>query len=384
MNDAANPAQPATSRVACDVLTGYLGSGKTTLLNRFLRTQEARGTAVVVNEVGAIGIDQLILSQVSENVVLLESGCLCCSLSGSLRETLLDLKRQARMAGQPLARVVIETTGLAEPAPILNILLGDQTLSDSFVLGRVITTVDAQQALEQIRRQRETLRQVALADVLAITKTDLADEQTGLALSAALDGLNATARRVRTNGVGALAGIFGREIPVVPARGTASHTARATQAPRGAAPQNDHTAHSHDSVPEHTHAHGTVASVSLRLGLEPIHPAGLAAWMHLLVNEYGDRLLRCKGLLHMSNPARDVFVQGVGNYFHPLAVVASWPDDDPGARLVVIGEQIAPAWLQGSLGALRIDEPGLLPRTLEELNQVVPPRTQSPAYHITP
>lgn len=371
MDDAVNPAQHATSRIACDVLTGYLGSGKTTLLNRFLRTQEARGTAVVVNEIGAIGIDQLILSQVSENVVLLESGCLCCSLSGSLRETLLDLKRQARTAGRPLARVVIETTGLAEPAPILNILLGDRTLNDSFVLGRVITTVDAQQALEQIRRRRETVRQAALADVLAVTKTDLADEQAMLALSTELDGLNATARRVRADDAGALASIFGHEIPAVPAaRGTLRLAVRAGY---GEPTQHDHAAHAHESGPGHSHAHGTVGSVSLRLGSAPIHPAGLAAWTHLLVCEHGDRLLRCKGLLHMSEPARDVFIQGVGNYFHPPAVVASWPDSDPDARLVVIGERLDPAWLQASLDALRIDEFGLLPRTLEELNQVVPP-----------
>lgn len=357
MENAANSAQPDACRITCDVLTGFLGSGKTSLLNRFLHTEAARGVAVVINEIGAIGIDQLILSQISENVVLLESGCLCCSLSGSLRETLLDLKRQARAAGHPLTRVVIETTGLAEPAPILNILLGDQTLADSFVLGRVISTVDAHQALGQIRRQRETVRQVALADVLAITKTDLVDKQAELALNTALDGLNATALRVRANDADALTDIFVRANPAVPARSEPTHEAG-----------NSHDSHRHNHA---AHPHGAVNNESLWLGPQRIHPAGLAAWTHLLICEYGDRLLRCKGLLHLSDPIRDVFVQGVGRYFHPSAAIARWPDSDPRARMVVIGERIDPSWLRASLPAFLIDETGLLPRTLEELNQVV-------------
>src|SRR5262245_16953101 len=114
------------ARIDCDLLTGFLGSGKTTLLNAWLRSPQSAGTAVVVNEVGDIGIDQLVLAQVTDNVVLLESGCLCCTLSGSLRETLLDLCATARMHGSALTRIVVETTGLAEPLPILHSLLGDK------------------------------------------------------------------------------------------------------------------------------------------------------------------------------------------------------------------------------------------------------------------
>jgi G3E family GTPase len=155
--------------VLCDVLTGYLGSGKTTLLNRYLRGSEASGTAVIVNEIGAIGVDHLILGEVSDNVVLLDSGCLCCSLTGSLRETLLDLYLQAERINISLKKVVIETTGLAEPLPILHALIGDRMLKDRFALRCVIVTVDGQQALEQLANRKETARQVAVADVLVIT-----------------------------------------------------------------------------------------------------------------------------------------------------------------------------------------------------------------------
>lgn len=269
-------------------------------------------------------------------------------MNGSLRETLLDLKRQARQAGRPLTRVLVETTGLAEPAPILHALMGDKTLTDSYALGRIIATVDAQQALAQIERQRETVHQIALADVLAITKTDLAGS--GSALPAALDALNRTARRVDARDPDALARIF--ETPVA-----TEHARRATA--------------DADTAAGHQHSHGHASSASLWLGAGPIHLAGWAAWTHLLVQEYGDRLLRCKGLLHLSAPVGDAFVHGVGRYFYAPEPTGHWPDADPRSRLVVIGERLDPAWLRDSLRALRIDEPGLLPRTMAELNQVV-------------
>lgn len=368
MGGSADPMFDPTRPIVCDVLTGFLGSGKTTLLNRFLREGGAFGTAVIVNEVGAVGIDQLILSRVAENIALLESGCLCCSLVGALHETLLDLKRRAQEAGHPVERILIETTGLAEPAPILHVLLGSKSLSsEGFSLGRVIVTVDAQMAAGQIARQRETVRQVALADVLAITKTDLADAPGIVALHGALDGLNCVAPRFDVNAGSALSRIFVEPVPKFAAQMVTSVSGAIHEIDEGSAPNvASHRHHAHDA-----HVHGGVTSYSFWMDEGEVHPAGLAAWMHLLVNEYGDRILRCKGLFHLTEPQRDVHIQGVGSYFYAPAPLDTWPDEDRRARVVVIGEQLDEAWLQASLGALAIRESGLLPRNLQELCQVL-------------
>jgi G3E family GTPase len=347
-----NPNQRRQSAsIICDVLTGFLGSGKTTLLNRYLRRRDSEGTAVIVNEVGEIGIDQLVLRQVSENVVLLDSGCLCCSLTGSLRETLLDLASKAASAGLPLKRVMIETTGLADPLPILHTLLGDRTLTDRFEFGRVVTTVDGHQALAQIEAGRETARQIALADVVVITKTDLAEAASASALYTALQALNPRARRVDAQNDDALEVAFDAAVDNA-GRGDLP----------GATNEPQQEGHHH-----HVHHHG-IGAESFWIDSSTSWP-GIAAWWHLLNQRYPRRILRCKGVLHVAETASPVLIQGVGNHFHPPTLLASWPDDDARGRLVVIGEGLEREWLQSSLRALSIDSGGVLPRNLNELAQ---------------
>ncbi|WP_063741150.1 CobW family GTP-binding protein [Caballeronia glathei] len=340
--------------VVCDVLTGYLGSGKTTLLNRYLRTR-GEGTAVIVNEVGEIGVDQLVLREVSENVVLLDSGCLCCSVSGTLRETLLDLGTQAARAGLPLTRVVIETTGLAEPVPILHALLGDRLLTGRFELGRVVTTVDRQHALAQLEAGRETARQIAVADVLVTTKRDLADAASMPLLEAALNTLNPRARRIDAHADNALDAVF--DAPAIRVGDSSADSAR--QAAR---------THDHDDHHAHVHVHG-IGAQSFWVDFTTSWP-GIAAWWNLLMQRYDRRLLRCKGVLGLDQAASPILIQGVGNHFHPPLRLARWPEGDARGRVTLIGEGLERDWLEASLQALRIDTSGLLPRTLEELAQV--------------
>ena len=178
------------------VLTGFLGSGKTTLLNRVLRDPRFADTAVIVNELGEMGLDHLLVERSEHNVLLLESGCLCCSLQGGLRETLADLFVR-RVGGKvpPFARVIVETTGVADPGPVANALVPDALLRAEFRLAAIVTTVDAMHATRQIAHEPEALRQIALADALVVTKTDLVSHEAAAALDARLAELNPLAQR---------------------------------------------------------------------------------------------------------------------------------------------------------------------------------------------
>src|SRR5688572_885050 len=156
------------------LLTGFLGSGKTLLLNTLLRAPAFANTAVIVNEFGEIGLDHALMRTSSDNVVLLEAGCLCCTIADSLHETLADLHfRRVRGELPPFERVVIETTGLADPAPILNTLLGNKLVTGHYRLDAAVVTVDAVHFLEELARHREVEKQVSVADRLVVTKADV-------------------------------------------------------------------------------------------------------------------------------------------------------------------------------------------------------------------
>lgn len=376
-----------TPRIDCDLLTGFLGSGKTTLLNAWLRSPASAGTAVVVNEVGDIGIDQLVLAEVADNVMLLESGCLCCTLSGSLRETLLDLIAQSKALGKPLKKIVIETTGLAEPLPILHSLLGDKILTATVRLNQVVVTVDGVQGVRQFDSQPEAVRQIAAAEVVVITKSDMADADTLAATRAAIQRLNPTATvMVSTAGADAVFTRSGGDrqwdaVLAQPAedRGVDAHGHEHDH-------RHDH-AHAHDAEhaggehghDDHPHSfHERVSTESFYIDAPSSWP-GVAAWWHLVSRHYGDELLRCKGLLRMTEPhSPQLFIQTVGKVFHRPDPVAQWPDADPRSRLVCIGVGLDRAWLTRSLAALRIDEPGLLPADLAALDSLFPPHSESP------
>lgn len=369
------------SAIECVLLTGFLGSGKTTLLNAFLRSPQARGTAVVINEVGDIGIDQLVLAEVAENLLLLESGCLCCTLTGTLRETLLDLIASSRRNGYALTRIVIETTGLAEPLPILHSLLGDKALTDAVHLSQVVVTVDAVNGVEQMQRHPECARQVAAAELAVITKSDLAGPEQRACVHDAIRQINPLAECVEAvAGQGAEALLL-RDASVgrqqARADALAGHVAGGQLAAfRKLAKQADAA---RDGAEDGDAYLGQAKAYHQRIRTEsfyidgPIHWPGVAAWWHMLVCRYGKDLLRCKGLLRVADASHPyAFIQGVGEFFHPPQYLSDWPDADPRSRVICIGVGLERAWLQSSLRALRLDEPGLRPSTLDELDSVLP------------
>ncbi len=332
--------------IICDVLTGFLGSGKTTLLNALLRDERYASTAVIVNEFGEIGIDQLLYKEVAENVYLLDSGCLCCTLTNSLRETLLSIKQLAEQMNPPgLKRVVVETTGLADPLPILHVLLGDRVLTSDFRLGQVVVTVDAAQGLTQLAAYPEALRQVSVADHLVMTKTDLAEEEQVTALGEALQKLNPRAPLTRS--------VQGEEASSIFANDDATQESKRSYF----APLPKRGGTTHDSA---------VSSWSSYIEARPTW-SGVSAWWNLLIHRFGDGLLRCKGLLHMDDARPYVLIQGVGKVFHTPQYLDHWPDNDPRSRIVCIGLRLDENWLRQSLDAFRIKDVSSLPQTLDEL-----------------
>ena len=325
-------------RIPVTILTGFLGSGKTTLLNRVLRDRRFADTAVIVNEIGAIGLDHLLIEHATDDVVLLDSGCLCCGLQGGLRETLADLfVRRAAGKIPRFARVIVETTGVADPGPIANTLVLDALLRAEFRLAAIVTTVDALHAVAQIAANPEALRQIALADVLVMTKMDLAAHAEINTLSERLLGLNSLASRVVSSGEIGLGLLFPdhRTAPLGTAfESTLWHSGRL--APVGA---RDRRFATFERRIEHT-----------------VHWSGIAAWTALVTARFGDSLLRVKGLFAVGDLGAPVAVHGVSGFFHPPERLTRWPSADHSSRLVCIGCDLDEARLEQSLAALMHEE----------------------------
>ncbi|HZP88721.1 MAG TPA: GTP-binding protein, partial [Burkholderiales bacterium] len=316
--------------VPIHVLSGFLGSGKTTLLNRVLQQPAFAHTAVVVNEVGAIGLDHLLIAKASDNVVLLEGGCLCCTVVDSLHETLAALHAQAVAGTIPrFERVIVETTGLADPAPIVNTLLGHRLVTDHYQLEALVVTVDAEHAATTLDAHRELAKQIALADRLVWTKLDLASPSA--ALRARIAALNPTAETFAGD-TGDVTRMFG---PGVRHRVLApSDRSRATlRAPN-----------LHDA---------RVRSCAFVLAQPPSWPA-IAAWWQVASEQLGERVLRSKGIVEIAENREIVFLQTVQKVFHRPERLPGWPDADHRSRIVFITHDVDEPTLLSTLAALDV------------------------------
>ena len=325
---------PTGSCLPVDVLTGFLGSGKTTLLSRLLREPAFARTAVIVNEFGEVGIDHDLVETSDEQFVQLTTGCLCCRVRSDLVETLLELARR-RSLGQvpPFERVVIETSGLADPAPILQALLLDGAVARDYRGGSVITTVDALLAERTLQAQPTARRQVAMADALVITKTDLDPA-----------GAARLAERLRT---------LNPDAPVREARAGETDAGRIWQAAAAAVPPwRAARADAMDLPVDHLGRIGRWTLVRDR----PLPAAALVLFLESLAEHCGDRLLRVKGLVDVvGEPRRPAVVQGVQHVFHPLRWLERWPSDDRRTRLVFIGEDVPDEWIAALLECLEAE-----------------------------
>lgn len=354
--------QKSVSTIPTVLLSGFLGSGKTTLLNRFLRSPEARGTAVIVNEVGDTGIDQLVLAPVSDTISLLESGCLCCSLSGSLKETLLDIIQTANETAYPLNRIVIETTGLAEPVPILHSLLGDPVLTPRIHLSTVIVTIDSTLFLKQLTDHKELSHQAAVANQLIITKVDICDHETLRNTEWALQKINPRASITLSKNQ-PIEELFTHTQTLLLDLNTSTHNSDTCDV---YCEQRDEQA-----VPADNSYHHRIKSSVITIP-SPIYWPGIAAWWSLLSNTYGKRLLRCKGILHIEPKRQNaVLLQCVGDHFYPPRPITLPEQTEHTSKLVIIGVDITAHWLERSLVAFGLSDPYLKPSSIQELEELL-------------
>jgi G3E family GTPase len=336
------PAPP----IPVTLLTGFLGAGKTTLLNRLLRHPDLADTAVLVNEFGEVGLDHLLVEALDDDTVLLNAGCLCCTVRGDLVRALRDLAARVDQ-GKAIRRVVVETTGLADPAPILQTLMADPLVLHRFRLDGVVTVVDAVAGMASLDAQPEALKQAAVADRLVLTKTDIAPPGSVAALRARLAALNPGAPLLDAPQV-AIAPDALLRCGLFDAARKGPEVARWLDAEAFAAA--DRAAHRH-----HGHAHADPADPAAahhahdpnrhdrRIHAfcltfdDPLPWDGLAAWLDVLTMTRGENVLRIKGLLNLVGEDRPVAIHGVQHLFHPPAKLAAWPEgDDRRSRLVFI------------------------------------------------
>ena len=332
--------------IPVSVLTGFLGSGKTTLLGRLLKTPQFARTAVIINEFGEVGLDHELVETSEESFVELQTGCLCCTVRGDLVLTLEDILRR-RDAGlaTPFERVIIETSGLADPAPILHALMGDTALAQRLSLAGVVTTVDAVNGAATLARQPESVKQAAVADRLVLTKTDLAEAEPD-ALVGRLAAINPTAK--------ILAASFGAIDPDL-LFDIGVEAARRSRRDLDAWLGSDAGAHRHPTSHDHK-GHDTEICCFAILREEPIRAVALTLFLEVLAEHCGADLLRLKGIVNIAeSPHRPAVIHGVQHVFHPPAWLERWPSADRRSRLVFIGRGLRQAWVEALLDAIRAE-----------------------------
>jgi G3E family GTPase len=326
-------------RLPVSVLTGFLGSGKTTLLKALLKHPDMEETAVVINEFGEVGLDHLLVEQSSEDMVVMDSGCLCCTIRGDLIETLRNLIRR-RWKGEIPAfkRLVIETTGLADPAPILHTLMTDPVISTRYRLDGVITTVDAVNGALQLDTNPESVKQAAVADRILLTKTDMMQGPNPDRLDERLRALNPAAR--------ILAVSHGNVDPqILFDAGLYDPTTKTPDVERWLQEEayaENHHGHHHDGDHHHDVNRHDDQIRSFCISYDkPIDWDAFVEWIEALISVHGSNLLRIKGILNVVQADGPVAIHGVQHVFHPPAVLPGWTTDDHTSKIVMITRAIS-------------------------------------------
>ena len=343
------------------LLTGFLGSGKTTLLGRLLRHPGMAETAVIINEFGEVGLDHHLVAAARGEPVLLDGGCLCCAVQDDLVLALIDLAERRRQGSvPPFGRVVIETSGLADPAPILHKLMSDRSLAELYCLDGVVATVDAVNGARQLDAQEEAVKQAAVADRLVLTKADLAAGPAAAALRERLRRLNPGAP-ILAAAQGAIdpALLFGAGLYDPASRAPDVRRWLREEEVRDAAAQ-DHASHDHAHGHDHDHGHaGAGRRHDDRIGAhcfiveEPFEWDGLRDWVRGLLRERGEDILRVKAIVQIRGEPGPVAIHGVQHVFHDPVPLAAWPDPaDRRSKLVFITRDIGRDFIAASLAGI--------------------------------
>jgi len=365
---------PPEELISVSVLTGFLGSGKTTLLASLLKKPELSDTAVVINEFGEIGLDHHLLESTEENIVQLDSGCLCCTVRGDLLETMRRLYEKRESGDIPrFKRVVVETTGLADPAPIIHTLLNDPTLIDCFKLDGVLTVIDGVNGQTTLDNHKEAVKQAAVADRLLLTKTDVADSV--MPLRDRLKHLNPAAPIIKVENGDAdpndlfNTGYYNPETKTSDVAGWLKEEAYLAQEALEAVGQarhgdghdhgekHDHSHGGHDHFGHHHHhdvnRHDDHIQAYCVTREKPISVLAVNMLMQILFEHRGEDLLRVKGIINITeHPGRPAVIHAVQHLMHPVAWLEKWPDEDERSRIVFITRDISRDWIEALIEGL--------------------------------
>ncbi len=328
--------------IPVNVLTGFLGSGKTTLLRRLLHSRQMANTAVLINEFGEVGLDHLLLERIDAATVLLESGCICCTIRSDLGDALRKLYAKIESAEiASLDRVVIETTGLADPAPIIFTLMAEPVVRHHFRLSNVIATVDAVNGPQHFADFPESVKQAAVADRLVLTKTDLAEPTKARKVRQALAQLNPSAPIFDA----ITDDLSPDDILAANAYGPKAKPTDIQNWLRAAGPPHEHA--SREGLGHHA---AGITSCALVFD-QALDWTAFGIWLAMLLNRHGERILRVKGILNVIGSSTPVCVNGVQHLVHPPVHLERWPDTDRRSRIIFIVRDIDPAAIRRSLTA---------------------------------
>lgn len=328
------------NQIPVDIITGFLGSGKTTLLNHWVNSPELKDTLVLINEFGDVGLDHELVESVDSSVVLLQSGCICCSLQGALVDSLVTNYIKAQRGEIPnFKRVIIETTGLADPAGVISTLNGDDFLLDHYYHDGTITVLDGMFVREQLKKQYEAVKQIALADIVIISKTDLIESDEIDAIYEITTKINPSAKVIPS--------VKGNVSPKVIAEigpyKNEEHNYDKTvtswmniKSSNLASPFRPATVSGAVGVSKpKIVAHSDIDSFCLELD-EPIEPMALMSAVSAVQEQYGDSILRIKGILDLKGQDKPIVIHGVLGNLYPLSELKGWPDGMKKTQLVFI------------------------------------------------
>ncbi|MEO1066408.1 MAG: GTP-binding protein, partial [Pseudomonadota bacterium] len=329
--------------------------------NRLLQDPSLCDAAVIINEFGSVPLDHLLVERSDDDIIELSSGCLCCTIRGELIATLERLLDRSDDTASQINRIIIETTGLADPVPVLQAILAHPHLSTRFTLGGVVTLVDAVNGLATLTAYGEARRQVALADQLVITKLDAVDGSIPAALCERIAALNPDAPLLESGGVDAA--IFGAQAFDLATKDDDLRHAVLSEEDHA------HDAHNHDHNHDHAHGHShdvnrhgdSIQSFVIQ-GDNAFSKPAIRAFLELLTSAHGTKLLRVKGLVKLGDhPAQPLVLHGVQSVFHEPYTLPAWPSDDQTSRLVFITDGLEPRFVQtlfdGFSNTVSVDSP---------------------------
>jgi G3E family GTPase len=360
-------------KVPVTILTGFLGAGKSTLLNRILKDPDMRDAAVIINEFGDVGIDHLLVESSGDSIIELSDGCLCCTVRGELVDTLamlMDSMQTGRI--RPLKRVVIETTGLADPAPVMQAIMGNPVIATNFDLDGMVTVIDAVNGLQTLDNHEEARKQVAVADRLIVSKSEMDGAVSAAALEARLRSLNPRApildagRQEAGKASILVNGLYDPNSKIADVgrwlRDEMALDAHAHEHDDHGHHDHDHHGHHHHDVHDVNRHDGSIRSFSI-VESQPIDPMALEMFIDLLRSAHGEQLLRMKAIVALSDkPDRPVVLHGVQNIFHAPVRLPAWPDPaDRRTRMVIISKDLPESFVKdlfdAFLGKPRVDTP---------------------------